>query len=253
MMDWTYSGDTDAVAETWDCYPFEIVRLAESMDRLLMAVASVQRLLDPEPEEGEERTKSPQLLRIELLRQMVINGVGPEAASLTSIEGIGSKWARKLVATGIRSLDHLAKSKTSELVSLGKITEKRAEKWIRAARIADKRTGADSDAGASIPVYPSSSHLEVDPYRLRRAKELNVAPLKDNLWQVTGGLEPHRVDQAENGLHCDCHDFAKGNTCKHILAVRLHLGDEGIQSVASGIEQASSGDFLDLTQLWFSR
>lgn len=253
MMDWTASGDADAVAETWSCYPFEVVRLGASMDRLLMAVASVQRLLDPEPEESEEKTKSAQLLRIELLRQMVINGVGPEAASLTSIEGIGSKWARKLVAAGFRSLDHLARSKTSELVSLGKITEKRAEKWIRAARIADKRCRADSDAGAFIPVYPSSSHLEVDPYRLRRAMELNAAPLKHNLWQVTGGLEPHRVDQAEHGLHCDCHDFAKGNTCKHILAVRLHLGDAGIQSVASKIEQETSGDFLDLTQLWFSR
>ena len=253
MMDWTHSGDADAVAEMWNCYPFEVVRLGESMDRLLMAVASVQRLLDPEPEEGGEKTKSAQLLRVELLRQMVINGVEPEAASLTSIEGIGSKWARKLIAVGIRSLDHLAQTKTSELVSLGKITEKRAEKWIRAARIADKRSGADSDAGAYIPVYPSSRHLGVDPYRLRRAMELNAAPLKHNLWQVIGGLEPHRVDQAEDCLHCDCHDFAKGNTCKHILAVRLHLGDERIQSVASRIEQANSGDFLDLTQLWFSR
>ena len=253
MMDWTHSGDADAVAEMWNCYPFEIVRLCESMDRLLMAVASIQRLLDPEPEEGEEKRKSPQILRIQLLRQMVINGVGPQEASLTSIAGIGSKWARKLVGVGIISLDHLAQSKARDLLSLGKITDKRAEKWIRAARIADKTSGADSNAGASVPVYPSCTDFGVDPYRLRRAIELKVAPLGRDVWQVTGGLEPHRVEERGYDFSCDCHDFAKGNTCKHVLAVRLHLGDEDTKSVASRIEEANSGDFLDLTQLWFSR
>ena len=253
MMDWTNSGDADTVAEAWNCYPFEIVRLCESMDRLLMAVASIQRLLDPEPEEGEEKRKSPQILRIELLRQMVINGVGPQEASLTSIAGIGSKWARKLVGVGIISLDHLAQSKACDLLSLGKITDKRAEKWIRAARIADKTSGAESNAGAPVPVYPSCADLGVDPYRLRRAIELKVAPLGHDVWQVTGGLEPHRVQERADDFSCDCHDFAKGNTCKHVLAVRLHLGDEDTKSVASRIEEANSNDFLDLTQLWFSR
>ena len=253
ILDWTNSGDADTVAGAWNCYPFEITRLCESMDRLLMAVASVQRVLDPESKEGKEKRKSPQLLRVELLRQMVVNGVGPQEASLTSIAGIGSKWARKLAAIGIISLDHLAQSKADHLVSLGKITEKRADRWIGAARIADKTVGADSNAGSPIPLHPSTKELGIDPYRLRRAIELTASPLGHDVWQVIGGLEPHRVKKTATGWICDCHDFAKGNTCKHIIAVRLDFGDETIKSVASQIEQTNSSDFLDLTQLWFSR
>lgn len=253
IMDWTSRGDADAVAVDWNCYPFEIMRLCESLDRLLMAVASVQRLLDPDPEEGEEKIKSPTLLRAELLRQMVINGLEPEAASLTLIEGIGAKWARKLLETGIRSLDDLASARTSRLVDLGKITAKRAEKWIRAARIADKAVGGDSYTGKPIPIYPSCEDLGVDPYRLRRAMELTVRQLAPTEWQVTGGLEPHRVHESPQGLACDCPDCAKGNTCKHILAIRRNLNDEQVCRAMERIENVGDHDVLDLTKLWFSQ
>jgi helicase len=253
IMDWTLSGDAESVAETWNCYPFEIVRLCESMDRLLMAVASVQRLLDPEPHEEEEKIKSPLLRRVELLRQMVINGLAPKAASLTCIEGIGAKWARKLVQNGIYSLDLLASAQTNRLTQLGTLTEKRADKWIRAARIADKTLVTDSASGLSIPVYPSCTELGLDPYRLRRAMELTVTKLTPAEWQVTGGLEPHRVRNSDSGLTCDCQDFTKGNTCKHIIAIKRTLGDAQVSHAIERIGQATSGDFIDLTQLWFSR
>jgi helicase len=253
IMDWTLSGDAESVAETWNCYPFEIVRLCESMDRLLMAVASVQRLLDPEPQEGEEKVKSPLLRRVELLRQMVINGLGPEAAALTCIEGIGAKWARKLVQSSINSLDLLASVQTNRLTQLGKLTENRADKWIRAARIADKTAVADTASAHHIPVYPSCTDLGMDPYRLRRAMELTVTTLNHTEWQVTGGLEPHRVRNNGSDLNCDCQDFTKGNTCKHILAIKHNLGDAQVSQAIERIGQATSGDFLDLTQLWFSR
>lgn len=253
IMDWTERSDTDAVAAAWNCYPFEIVRLCESLDRLLMAVASVQRLLDPEPAEGEEKVKSPLLRRVELLRQMVINGLGIPAASLTSIEGIGAKWAQKLVESGIHSLDDLAATKIDQVTKLGKLTAKRAEKWIRAARIADKTLVADSASGQPIPIYPSCTDLGIDPYRLRRAMELTVTTLTSTEWQVTGGLEPHRVQSSGTGLACDCPDFAKGNTCKHILGIKRTLGDAQVSQALERIEQATSDNFLDLTKLWFSR
>ena len=271
MMDWNSSGDAESVAEEWNCYPFEIVRLCESMDRLLMAVASVQRLLDPEPDEGEEKIKSPLLRRVELLRQMVINGLGPDAASLTCIEGIGAKWARKLVQNGINSLDELASATAKQLIQLGKLKGKRADKWIRAARITDKTMVTDSDAAQFIALQPSYSDLGIDPYRLRRAMELSAQIISDESWQVTGGLEPHIVKifaghrpamvgftatplpHPERHFACDCPDFAKGNTCKHILAIKRTLGDEQVSQALERIEQATSEDFLDLTPLWFSR
>ena len=218
-----------------------------------MAAASVQRLLDPDGEEDEPKPKSPQLLRIELLRQMVINGVGPQEASLTSISGIGSKWARKLVAAGIKSLDHLAQAKTRDLTSLGKITDKRAEKWIRAARISDKSQGSESPHGKPVSVQPSNTDLGFDPYRLRRARELDVESLAPGSWQITGGLEPHIVSKVDDAYRCDCPDFAKGNTCKHILATRNAQSDTPVRQAMARIDEAMDGDFLDLTKLWFAR
>jgi helicase len=82
---------------------------------------------------------------------------------------------------------------------------------------------------------------------------LTVTTLSQTEWQVTGGLEPHRVRNSGSGLTCDCQDFTKGNTCKHILAIKRTLGDAQVSHAIERIGQATSGDFLDLTQLWFSR
>ena len=45
------------------------------MERILTAIASVQRLLDPEVEGEEDKPKSSSIRRIELLRQMIISGL----------------------------------------------------------------------------------------------------------------------------------------------------------------------------------
>ena len=101
--------------------------------------------------------------------------------------------------------------------------------------------------------------------------ELSAQIISDESWQVTGGLEPHIVKlfaehqpvvvgftatplpQQERHFACDCPDFGKGNTCKHILAIKRTLGDAQVSQALERIEQATSEDFLDLTQLWFSR
>jgi hypothetical protein len=61
--------------------------------------------------------------------------------------------------------------------------------------------------------------IRVDPARLARALELDVATLGDGSSVVTGGAEPHVVE----GQECDCADsrFHDG-PCKHRLAVYLH-------------------------------
>ena len=60
--------------------------------------------------------------------------------------------------------------------------------------------------------------------RLARAVHLDCERIGNGAWQVTGGVTAHVVD--EHGAECDCFDYARrGEACKHILAVRLRLGD----------------------------
>jgi helicase len=260
LMDWTHSGDADAVALEFGCYPFEIVRLKKSMERILMAMASVQRILDPEIEGEEDKPKSPSLRRIELLRQMIMSGLDPEAASLTVIEGIGGVWARKLIGADITSLRALAMSTPETLVSLGGISAKRAGTWIESAQTyQDCSSIGDSDFGGMVAVHPSIQELGIDPYRLRRAMELKTTPRDSSHWAVTGGLDPHVVGftsnprNADASYTCDCPDHAKGNTCKHILAVRLNRGEEQVSRVVKLISEAQHDTTLDLFHLWFSK
>jgi helicase len=260
LMDWTHSGDADAVALEFGCYPFEITRLKDSIERILMAMASVQRLLDPEVEGEEEKPKSPCLRRIELLRQMIKNGLEAEAASLTLVDGIGSVWARKLIGAGIRSLQELSSTPTDKVVALGGVSEKRAAAWIAEALLHNGSDAlGDAPFGGLVEVHPSSLQLGVDPYRLRRAVELKVITKSLQEWTVSGGLDPHLVgctttpSSTERVLSCDCPDHAKGHTCKHILAVRLAQGDKELSQAVLVVDEARQETFLDLFHLWFSK
>jgi len=260
LLDWTRSGDADAVALEFGCYPFEISRLKDSIERILMAMASVQRLLDPEVEGEEEKPKSPCLRRIELLRQMIRNGLEAEAASLTLVDGIGSVWARKLITAGIRSLQELSSTPSDKVVALGGVSEKRVAAWISDALLhASTDALGDAPCRGMVAVHPSTLQLGVDPYRLRRAVELKVITKSLQEWMVSGGLDPHLVGYTatpisnERLLSCDCPDHAKGHTCKHILAVRLAMGDMELSQAVLVVDEARQETFLDLFHLWFSR
>ena len=174
---WTVIGDEESVAEEDGVYPFEIFRLIETMDRLLLASASIQKLIDHPvalgiPEEvSEEKAaipKSHALLRIELLRQKVLNGIEGPAASLTFVDGIGSTWARKLSSHGIPDLTALAQASVDKLTSLSGISAKRAAKWIANARASSLQVPPPVDA-PRVPTFPPDHDMTVDPYRLRRA------------------------------------------------------------------------------------
>lgn len=53
---------------------------------------------------------------------------------------------------------------------------------------------------------------------------LEAARTPDGPWLVTGGAADHLV--TADGTSCDCTDYAmRGGPCKHMLAVRLRLGD----------------------------
>jgi helicase len=284
LIDWTSRGDAEGIAEDFNCYAFEVVRLRESMDRIITAMDAIQRLLEkrPETDETQPTEKSEQLQRIDLLRQMVLNGLDTESASLSFVDGIGSAWARKLIGAGIPTLQKLSETEPHRLVSLGGVSSNRAEKWIQQAGDL-KHSGTVSDAPADfISVRPSFPNLNLDPYRLRRAADLHTSREGTDQWVVRGGLEPHRVmishkvgmgktgnflnavlDLAQSSasepteirmhLSCDCPDHAKGHVCKHILAIRLSQGDPEVVSAMETVREACSSNYLDLLQLWFSK
>jgi hypothetical protein len=162
---------------------------------------------------------------------------------------------RKLVNAGMTSLSALATSTLRRLQELGGLSEKRAQTRLNSAREilkVDSRKDAHQPA-AFVRTKPANLHINVDPYRLRRALELKVLPDGAGFWTVTGGLEPHRVLDEYADLSCNCHDHAKGHVCKHMLAVRLYCGDPELRSSAEFLEKVSDDDHLDLFALWFER
>jgi helicase len=258
---WTVLGDEEMVAEEDGIYPFEILRLIESMDRLLLATTSIQKLIDhpvaPETEEYGEKekpVKSAALLRIELLRQKILNGIEGPAASLTLVDGIGSSWARKLSTNGIPDLATLAQSTPEKLTALSGLSAKRAVKWITDAAAAGLQVPPLVNA-PRIPTIPPDSDMPVDPYRLRRALDLQVKGDGKNRWSVTGGSEPRLVQLESESFTCSCPDHAKGRECKHRIAVRLHRKDPEICRLValSKLGAKPSAPYLDLFQLWFDR
>ena len=65
--------------------------------------------------------------------------------------------------------------------------------------------------------------------RLGRSLYLTVYGVGPGRYQVTGGAQPHAVEQHEDGWRCDCEDHQYGGrVCKHILAVRRSLGDRKV-------------------------
>ena len=62
--------------------------------------------------------------------------------------------------------------------------------------------------------------MAVDPSRTVRALSLDVQPLGDGAYIVSGGAEPHQVTTSEEPWRCDCMDAQYGRgACKHAVAV----------------------------------
>lgn len=264
---WTRTGDVDAVAEEYGCYPFEVRRLVESLERVLTACVAIVTppKLKPDSDTPEATVVPPCFVddeptlreRVEATTSMVAYGIDEEAVTLTFLKGVGGILARRLHAAGITDIEELALSEDDQVGAVRGISSKRARLLIDEAteRIGTRSAVAFRETGPRLDPMSSDWPDEVDPYRLRRALELKVRKRGGLKYVVTGGLEPHRVEQPTQGaVHCDCADFAKGNECKHILAVRLQRDDQGLKRLSERLgEHSSSPDSLDLFQLWFNR
>jgi helicase len=253
--DWTRTGDAEGTAEEHGCYPFEVRRLAESLERILVAAVAVvtpprEELDDQSAVAREAAPTLPQRLRA--LAAMVAHGVDEQVVTLTFLDGIGGKTARRLRNAGIVDIEDLAAAEALSLGLLRGISRKRAQGWIDAAEKMVKTHSAFSlrDYGGKTSVVTQAWTSAIDPYRLRRALELTVRK-QGRVFHVSGGLEPHRVTSHQNILACDCLDFEKGKVCKHILAVRIRKKEPEATQLAAHLHAHSATSALDLFQLWF--
>lgn len=262
LRDWTRSGSAAEVAEHHNCYPFEVRRLVENAVRLLMAFSSVARVVCADGHDAENRAESHGgheeagiVDRISALARMLESGLDEVAASLLTIQGIGPTIARRLVEAGVQDIEDLANANADTLAPLVRgVSAPRLARWIDAAQANIKRASAyhfvERETN-SLQTTVRRRPTDVDPYRLRRALDLTVTPLAETVWQVTGGLEPHRVTHGRADHACDCVDAARGHQCKHVLAVRLAQGDAELAALVGLLDQPDGGD-LDLTALWMN-
>lgn len=260
MRIWTHLGDAQTVADLNDCYPFEVGRLKESMLRLLIAMSTIaapeEGVQEDEPDAVVEADYVPIQERVIALRSMIDAGLDESSITLTFVNGLGSSYARKLHTAGIRDIEELAQAEPEMLTTLGGIGHKRAERWIEAAtslipeRSATRYQEFGVESGlVAVGGWPS----QVDPYRLRRAVDLQVTRGEDGSYFVTGGLEPHRVLEDSEGWRCDCADAARGHLCKHVLAVRLTQGDETVHQAVTRLLDQKEDVRLNLFNLWTTR
>lgn len=248
MAEWCNEQSVETLAERYGCYAFELQRLRESMERLLQAMQAVVSVI-ADPNSEESAFNADRVVR--LTHQRVATGLPADAASLTVVDGLGAKWARKFVAAGLRSLPALAKAPLPKLTGMKGLKRRRALTWKMAARREAKDwKPLDERFAPLVETCPVLQITDVDVYRLRRALELKVNH-HAVCWSVSGGLEPHQVRQTHQSLHCDCVDYAKGHTCKHIIAVRLSFKDPALQTAADQLRAAEAKPYLDLSQLWF--
>ena len=155
-----------------------------------------------------------------------------------------------MVKFGIKNLKDLKEANVAHLGTVNGLSEKRAKKWIEDATEVQKNMPAEIDS-YKFNSFASEISLSVDPYRLRRALNLEVYFLNPEEWRVDGGSEPRHVTKINNGYKCSCPDFSKGNHCKHIMAVQLEIKDPELSVSANEIQQSIKHPYLELFGLWF--
>lgn len=251
IRQWTRQQNTESLAQSFNCYEFEVVRLRESLLRLLPAMNSI--LQAEEADSSQQNPKIPPLKEwITALNQMVTSGLDETQVTLTLISGIGPKLASRLVGAGIADIEDLTQADPDVLAGLQGVSLKRANLWINDADNIMRthtiyRFWEDSiEKQISFSQWPK----HIDPYRLRRALDLKVKHIKGNLFRVTGGLDPHNVCIQVDQMGCDCSDFSKGHVCKHLLAVRHSQSDQEIHSLVNQLTKNQPSG-LDLFSLWY--
>ncbi len=279
------SGESlEDLATEFDAYPYDLALLRQNAGWMLAVAQRVfgclwkarEKELAEEDEipAGESETPLPSKSLHQqicaLLSVMVQYGVPRVAVDLVKIPGIGRKRVHALMNEGIQSLgDFLSRPPSTLAKCLGvKIKTfapmRAAAEELLAFEEMDDPFALDF-APVALPTAPALLQKwprDIDPYRLRRALELNVDHCSAETVRVSGGAEPHRVNVAQNALRkniytCDCADFAKGHQqCKHILRARLELQDSAdllpLLRDLSGTDTSARPLRYALGEIWMS-
>ena len=257
LHQYTRGTSLEDLGRIYDAYPVDLELLKRNVAWILSVAQRVfschwARQLEeegmmPEEEEGDTspppRPKCGHEVHCGNLVIMVEYGLPSQAIGLSRIESIGPKRARLLVEKGVNTPGDLLAVPEESLQAWLRLTPRSLQKILDSALIlcaaemlndpfaTDYVTNAGSPAPCPFDadsVWPK----EIDPYRLRRALELNVDSFSRETARISGGSEPHRVEilvdaKGRATYHCDCADFAKGNTqCKHVLRTRLEARDD---------------------------
>jgi helicase len=255
LRDWVRSGDLEQTAESRNCYPFEVARLCDSVGRLLQAMQAVAHTLEatdqidqPSPDDQDH---VPLEERIRVLAQMVEVGIDEAAVTLTALPGLGPVLARRLHDVGITDLETLADSDPKTLAAIQGISRKRATSWVKQAEQLAERYPVHR-----YKFFPTHHEVgtrtwpaDIDPYRLKRALELRIDGHEGLVFRISGGNDPHEVRAHGQAYQCDCPDFAKGHTCKHILRVRLVREKQTLDTWVKRLHD-NGYETLDLHALW---
>jgi helicase len=257
VRDWTRLSDARKVAENHNCYPFEVERLRESVDRLLLAMSALTTNPDEEETLHYPIEDSVSLHeRMKALRCMVVSGLDEFAVTLTMIPGIGPKLAKNLQLAGIADIEDLASDEIENVTTIKGISNKRVSNWIAEAKeLIRSKSAYRYKETESTPSFSQSQWSDkVNPYRLRRALELKISGAEGGTYRVIGGLEPHIVRAEDNGFNCDCPDSVeskiRGYDCKHVLAVKLHKGDQTLRELVHQFFNKETDTKLNLSDLW---
>jgi helicase len=256
--EWCSSGDAEKTAVKFNCYAFEVVRLRDSLVRLLSAMYSMIKKPLGDLDIVEDLDSNSASERVRILLNMVSGGLDEYAATMTLIRGIGPRLAKRLHDLGISDLLELSKTDVSRLPRILGISKDRLLRWVHEADAISRTFSVSEIANHSPTVQIAERRREfvLDPYRLRRAVELTVSSSSPNQFIVSGGTEPHIVRIAGGEIICDCLDSRRRSSnshCKHLLALRIHMKDPLLENEVRKLKENSSDDPFDVFDLWYKR
>ncbi|WP_020602258.1 DEAD/DEAH box helicase [Spirosoma spitsbergense] len=249
---WTSGLELEEIAKKFSCYPFEVIKLVTSLQRLLQALHS---FIESKDDVNNALIRLiPLKEKVYVILKMLEAGLSEEQVSLTFIKGVGAKNAKKLIKHGISNIEDLALAELSDLVGIHKVSSKQALRWIDEAHLLVKQKSTNRFVGEPTEnlIVSESFSINIDSYRLQRALSLKIVRMGANQYEISGGSEPHLLDRKGNEWVCDCIDFSKGNICKHLFALRLYHKDPLLLKKA-GQQRLNTKNMWSIQSLWFEK
>ena len=138
---------------------------------------------------------------------------------------------------------------TSDNYPLSRVYRKRARKWIEEAK--NPKTRFLLREELSHPKFCCRNGTVCGSLSSTKSTYLEVNLEQERVWNVRGGSEPRLVSAYDQHYKCNCPDYAKGNHCKHIMAVQLEQKDPELTQTLEVIMASKHHSQLELYGLWY--